>query len=354
MKNKYIKLLCAFVLSLLVFGSVEAKGVVKVDQELNEKGEVDSSRVLIGNNVTTEENVDGISLVAANNASIKGEAPYALYVGNIITIESSIANDLFVVGNNVNITSDAKIDRDIYAFASDMKINSQNVRNVRFIGNTLDIRGVTITGNLYADSNEILVDENTTVEGKITCYDYTVIEGKGKAKIGKIVEKESSGIERISLWERVYTALKSSIALFIVMALVLYILPKFKTKMDKETLDVEGVLKTIAKGLFVLIVVPMGAMIALFTGILAPLSLIAISLYAILCYLAKGITAYIIANKIMTKYKKDMNPYISLLIGIPVIYLLGLVPYVGSLITIISLLYGIGFVYKLIKTKIKA
>ena len=354
MNKIIVKVMCTLICSFLVISGVQAKGVFKFDKDLNEKGTVDSSRVILGNNVTSEEDVDGISIIAANNANIKGSAPYALYVGNVITIESKIEKDLVVLGNSANISSDAEINRDIYAFVSNMKINASGARNIRFVGDTLDIRGITINGNVYANANEVLVDKNTTIEGKITCFDYTVIEGKGEATIGKIVEKESSNIEKISLWQRILNAIKSSISLFVVLAILISVLPKFKTKLEKEPLKVEESLKTIAKGLFVLIAVPIIALFTLCTGILAPLSLIVISLYAIICYISSGIAAYIVINKLISKYSKNMSPYISLLISVVVIKLIDLIPYVGSFITILFLLYGVGFIYQLVKSRVKA
>lgn len=354
MKNKVLILLSVFACLLLITSGVNAKSIVKVDKELNEKGEYDSSRLLIGNNVTSKEDVDGISAIVANNANIKGSANYALYIGNIMTIESSIDNDLFIAGNNVNISSEAKIERDIYAFASDMKINATDIRNVRYVGNSLDIRGITIKGDLYADANEIIMDKNTVVEGKITCFDYTIITGKGEAKIGKIVEKEKSKVERITLLNRLVDSAISALSLFVVLAIVVYLFPKVKTKVEKEQLDTENILKTIAKGLFALIIIPIAAFIALFTTFLAPLSLIVLVLYTIVCYVSSGVGSFIIADKIMSKYAKTTSPYIRLLVGIVVVKLLALIPYVGPFITILFMLYGLGFTYKLLKMKIKA
>ena len=354
MKKNIAKIIITLLFSILLINGVEAKSIVEVDQDVKVTGDVESSRVVIGNNVSTEENVDGLSLVAANNANIKGSAPYAIYVGNMVTIESAIEKDLFIVANNANIGSEATISRDIYAFVNDMKINASGARNIKFIGSVLDLSGITVSGNVYANANEVIMDKNTVIEGKITCFDYTILTGKGEAKIGKVVEKTSKRIETVTLWDRIMSALTSAVSLFIVLAILIGLLPKVKSKMEKETLGGESILKTIAKGLLFLVAVPIICLLALFTLLLAPASLIAIALYAIVCYVSTGVASFIITSKLMSKYSKKNNPYINLLIGVVVVKLLALIPYVGSFIEFVFLLYGMGYIFKTCKEKIKA
>lgn len=353
MKNNIFKIMIYVLFSFLLITSVEAKSIIEADQEVKVKGEVDSSRVILGNNVTTEENVDGLSLVAANNANIKGSAPYALYAGNMLTIESTIEKDVFIAANSANIGSEAIIGRDIYAYANDMKINTSGARNIKFIGHTLDISGITVYGNVYANADEVIMDKDTIIEGKITCFDYTILTGKGEAKIGKIVEKTSERIDTVTIWDRIISALTSAVSLFIVLAILISIIPKAKTYIKKETFGFEEILKTIAKGLLFLVVVPIICLFALFTVLLAPASLISIALYVIICYISTGLAAFIIANKLMDKYSKKNNVYVNLLIGVIGIKLLGLVPYVGTFIEFVFLIYGMGYIFKTIKSKIK-
>ena len=290
----------------------------------------------------------------ANTASAKGSAEYAVYLGNIITVESKVEKDLFIAGNNANISSDAEIYRDIYACVNEMKINASGARNIRFIGNTLDIRGITVTGDIYADANEIIMDKDTIIEGKITCYDYTIISGKDEATVNKIVEKESRQEKRITIWQQILNSISSAISLFVVLIILIMAIPKLKASLDKEPMAVDECLKTVAKGLFVLIIIPIACIFALFTGILAPASLITGVLYIILCYVSGGLGAYIVINKLMSKYSKKNYIYINLIIAVLLVRLVKLIPYVGSIVTFIFLLYGMGFVYKQLKTKKKA
>ena len=101
---------------------------------------------------------------------------------------------------------------------------------------------------------------------------------------------------------------------------------------------------SIAIGILTVIVLPIIAIIALLTGILTPLALIALCVFIIACYLSTLFASFIIGNLINTKLFKNNSIYLSILIGLILIKLIGLIPVLGFIISILLFLYGLGLI----------
>lgn len=348
MRNKILSIVSLLLIPVL-FTNVSAKSVLEVDNNVKTTGVSESSRFVLGNNVNSSEEVDGISLILGNDINVKGSASYGVYSGNIIYINTTIENDLFIAGNTVNIGSDAQLGRDVYVIANDLKVNANIERNLRFAGGTLDISGVTINGNLYTAANEITMDEGTTITGKFMYDEEATLIGVDKASIGS--KKEYKRQSTTTIWDKIYKVLEGILAALVVMLVLFHFIPSFKAKLDKEKLETNELLKTMVKGAVALLIIPIIAFIALMTGTLTPLALIVFALYLIGLYLSGLITSYILCKKLLAKRLKKESEFVILIIAIVTLKLLSLVPYVGSFINIVYLLYGMGILYKIIKIK---
>ena len=324
-----------------------AEDNITVEEEQN------SSQFIFGNQVIAKSKIAGLSFIAGYSMDISGTAEYGLYAGNTITINSNIEKDLFVAGNVINIGCDAKIGRDVYLAGNIMKINANLPRDLRAAGTTVDISNITINGDAYIDANQIIMNDSTIITGKLSYIEGATFEGKDKASIGKIETRKDSDIGEIEInfGSKLTSQLISVAAGIIVMIALFYMIPALKKKLDETELTASSIIGTIGKGVGVLIVIPIVSIIALVTGILTPLALIVLALYGIGLYLASILSGYIIGRTIMTGIFKKDNQYLSILLGILLIRLLGLVPIVSGIISIICFLYGMGLIYNIIKKK---
>ena len=72
-------------------------------------------------------------------------------------------------------------------------------------------------------------------------------------------------------------------------------------------------------------------------------------LYTIIIMLSKVIFGYVIGKYIWNQLiKKEERIYLIGLLGIPLVYLLSIIPYVGGIITFVSLVYSFGVITNLI------
>ena len=352
MKEKIKKILIFVLVMLLSVTNVDALSVTKAGDAVVQKGEYDSIRLVAGNSVTNRAKIDGLSFAAGNDVLAEGNVSYGLYAGNNIVINETVEKDLFVAGNNITIGSDAIIGRDVYIAGNKIIIKTDIKRDLRLASSSVDLSGVTVNGDAYIAAENIIFDENTVIVGKLTYSEDANVTGLDLASVGsvKIMETQKIVVET-SLKDSIYSFVISYCAALVTMIVLFYFLPELKNKLNKLQINASNIAKIACIGLLLLIVTPVISLIAMFSGILTPVALITLALYAISIYVSILFVGYIIGNKIISKYLGKDNTYLSLACGILLIKLIKLVPVIGNIIYAIVLFYGLGIIYNLIKPK---
>lgn len=352
--KKVLSLFSALIIALFTVKSVYALQIAEAGETVNQTGAYDSTRIVAGNTVTNEADVDGLSMIAGNEITLEGSAPYGFYAGNIVTVNENIEKDMFVAGNTITVGKDAIIGRDAYIAGNSIRISTDITRDLRVGGTKVDLRGITIGGDAYIEAEEIILDEETVIEGKLTYPEESTITGLNTAKIGSV---ETTKYEKIvieyNLIDRVRNFIISSASAFIVMVVLFKLIPKTKEKLDNTELTFENIAKKIGIGLVTLIVVPIVALIALFTGILSPLALITLTVYIISIYLSSLLVYYIVGKVFTEKVFKKDNLCLALASGIILVKIIKYIPIIGGLISVLSLFYGLGLIFKFITSKNK-
>ena len=354
-KKCFILGLLAFL--LLSFMPVKAASIYEAGETVSATGKYNSSRFVAGNKVTDASIVDGLTFVAGNSLEITGKHTYGLYAGNDIVVKGTIDKDLFVAGNKITIDENAVIGRDLYIAGNEIIVKSNINGNVRIGGNTVELKGIQINGNVHIDASEVILDSSTVITGKLSYYDETKIIGKDEATVGSFEAKETSAveIEEKTIGQKIKSFIIWTLAAFVTIALLFFALPNSRERLDKAEISFSAIVKKIGIGLLMLIVVPIIAIIGSVTGILTPVGLITLAAYICGLYLSVYLSAYIIGKEITTKLFKNDNVYLSILIGVLVVKLLKLVPFIGGLVTFICLLLGFGLIYSMFgKEKIKS
>ena len=213
----------------------------------------------------------------------------------------------------------------------------------------VDLSGITIGRDAYIDAEEIILNEDTVILGVLSYTEDAKVKGLNLASVGSIEKRAIPQVNvKIDVRDTIYSLIIGIIGSFIVMLVLFYLLPNTKEKLNNIKLDFIDILKTSGIGLLVLICTPLICIIALFTGVLVPLSIITICIYVISIYLSKILVSYIIGNLINTKLFKNDNTYLGLAIGIVLIRFLILIPVIDGYITFITMIYGLGLIYKYI------
>lgn len=302
--------------------------------------------LLAGNNFVSEADVtNGLMLMAGNSLSLRTNSEYGFVFGNTIDFSGATEKDLYMAGNIVTIESDAKIGRDVFVASDTLHVRTDLSGSLAATVARITLKDVTIAGNLDLSANRIEFEGDVIVKGRLTYNDDADVTGLSNVTAG---ESETYHLAEATpqsiLLSRIYSKVMSMAGLFLIMALICAVYKSLHTKIEQQaTASRFGT--NLAIGLGVLIAIPVLALLAFFTIVAAPLGVIALLFYAILIYLSQGFAGAWVGHIIIEKLCKiQANVYLEVLVGIIVLGLLSLVPFVGVATGFIGMLLGIGLI----------
>lgn len=335
-----------FVFVLILTNSVYAMTLIKPDQtnQSNIKVEsnelIDDNLVTAGNEVIIRGEINDSVYVAAQKVKIEGKIHGSLFVGaNDVEINGEIDEDVFAGASFVTLSDTGKIGRDLVVGASSVNINGEIGRNVWVGSSTLNVNN-KIGGYINASVANINLSEKTEVIGKLTYYSSERSEIINEDKVNGGVEfkevKQSSDSfgNQLNMW------LLTLIMSLIVGILLIAIFPK-RTQAISKTIN-DNWLKSLGIGILIFIVAPITAMICLGLIVGIPAGLVVLGFFFLFIYLAKLWVGLCLGNKLS---KGNWNPYWSMILGVVILYLIYLIPYVGPIIAFLIMVVGLGGLY---------
>ena len=356
---KKIKFLIVIALCCMIVPTVKAKEinhfVSKVDEDVELTNTYNGSVASAGQSIELDGTINGFSALAGNNIKYKGTSEYVFIAGNDINVNGSIMNDAFVAGNIITFESDTIVKRDTVTAGSDVELSGTFERNVSVYAAKVNVKGAKIKGNLKIYSENITVDNASTVEGTL----YYPEDSKFKISEGAIINKtEKTPAIQTEDEENYFATLSAKIWSFLGLALVFAAISLFfpgifdKINEKYEKFEVSEAVEVFTKGLVVLILIPIVALLLCLTMIGIPLGIILLVLYGLSLYLSTIFTSYLIGYKTWQKvFNKEAHTLMFGLIGLFILLIIELIPGVKTLITIIVVLVGLGIIFDILKTK---
>ena len=320
--------------------STVEESVFKAGDSVTYSKEVLGSAFIAGNITSFDGNSDGVLFIAGNSVDYKGEAEYAMIAGNSITASGRVIKDSFIAGNVINIKAD--IGRDLYVAGSSVTLTGVIDRNIYIGAETVNLDDVEIMGNATIYGERIVVGKNVEISGTLK---YT--EGKAtidsNAKIGSIETTKVNDYSTVKI-NPVVATLKakawSYLSILLIFALMALFTPVLFRGVGKDELSFLQVVTYIGYALVYLILVPMAAIMLMFLVIGIPLAFVALIVYGLTIYLSKAYIGYYIGRKIFAG--KDENALLEGLVGITILYVVSLIPYIGPFVSFLACLCGIG------------
>ena len=370
-----------------------------------------SNEAIIGSDVTYSNNQDrngNYIIESINSNSVINGNVYVLSDSFTLQAGSEIHGDLYIASTNVNIEQDAVIDGNIFITASDINLNGQVKGSVYITSNNFNMNFYTyITQDLYlnaenatlsgvvhrnafvtaydklsTDSNfrvnqNLSVDfanefnfsgevqGNATINAKTLTFknennanciirgnlnygtqdDTQIPDGvvSGQVSTFEFEERTNNEYSIASLTLKFFTLL---VYVFLTVFLSKLLAPKAIEKISEFKFT--NIIISLGVGFISLFAAMLIFMLLAFSIIGIPLAFVFILGYLFVLGLALPLVAHNIANAL--KFK--LNIYVKLLIITVIIYLLSLIPLVGSIVIFVLLLTGAGqILVELIKRK---
>lgn len=344
--KRYLKYLLVILICLtLSINYVDAKSHIKelfkTGENIKVEEELDGTAFIAGEKVDLNNKINGIVFVAGSELNINFNQNYIFGAGSTVNIKNNIEKDAFIVGEKVLIDENVTLGRDAYIFTDTLTIKGTVDRNIYVYGTTVNIEG-NINGNIVVSALELNIDKDAQVVGTLKYNEDASIEG-----LRKDIEPKTYKIStnNMTFKEYITNFISSYIHITLLSIVLVFVCESLFKKSLKETEDIntKKVAILCGKGFLILIGVPIIAMMLLFSGVFVSVGVIGAILYGILIYISNIFTAYFLATILDRKiFKKNLNSYLLMIIGLFIIYVLGMIPVIGGLISFISMLLGIG------------
>lgn len=311
---------------------------------------------LSGDDITIDYIVDGNLFVLANHVTINSQIGGDAFIcANSVTIgeQGYIFSNLFTFSKDVTVNG---VVYDLYSASETTTINGYIYRDIRVGSNTINIFG-TIGRNAYVDcvnlnftkdsTNSENATNPTTAQPTINGnLEYT---SKGEISIPEgVVTGETTFNQKLSfegnkIQEQIMSLGTFVITIIAVWLLCLWLAPKF-LKNNTSLLTTKKVLPVIGFGFLTPIVFVLLAVLFFILGITSTLGfLLLLALFALI--ITSNSMFIITLNTIICdklNIQKTMGIFGMLIATSIVLWLIGLIPYVGSILGTVVFILGTG------------
>lgn len=315
--------------------------------QVNMDKAVDGNVFIIGKNVKITGQVNGNLFVLADTVNFdKSYVASVSYVCANDVYYNGYTNDLYVACDDLEMTYESYVFRDVKAMSSNAIIKTCIGRDFDLVASKIDFGEEALsTGEENTNSSEV------DVSSKEVPLIYRNLRYNSKTElnlIDGIVQGDITHNKKLSI-----NLLSSNIFIDFIIAIitvtVVYLLlnkfiPKYDNKLEKQTLI--QALIALGIGLLTCIAVCLVSIILIIIKIGIILGIVLLSILLLLAILSTSIVVIFISKKIFTLLKLSKNYYMYIILAVVAIILsaLGLIPYVGIVISIIIKLCGIGLI----------
>ncbi len=314
---------------------------------------IESDSYNFDNDIVIDSIIDGNAFACGNNITINGEIGGDVFAfGKTVTIAESayIHGSIFVCASDFTMNG---VCYDIYSFAQNFTLGKSAIvaRDIRVSSGAINILG-QIKRDAYINSDSITFAENTSnlIVGNLSYTSKNEISIPDGMVGGTVNFTQSSDAEEITFVQRVATFLSSTMSAIlytiVVLLLVTWLAPNFKNNLGTSLKKKAPI--SLGIGLLGSLVIVVGsfAILLLTGGLCAGISVALVTIYILALTVSQSIFAMSCGKFVAEKMKKDNLPIFLLMtvIAIVLVKLIGIIPYVGGLLSFVITVTGFGMI----------
>jgi len=347
---------------ILPKGEVVNKDYFATGDTVTISGTVNGDAYVAAGTVNIEGNINGDLIAAGGMINLKGNVKNdARVAGGEVIVSSQIDGNLTALGGSVNITSGANIGGGLVSGSGNLSVFAP-VGKGATLGSGNVTLGSSIGGDVTAGVGQLTLTPNAKISGDLTYWSNSdaqiqpgaQILGQATHNIPQRMAKEQP--KKIFASVSITFRIISFISALIIGFLLIKFLPTF-TKNTREIID-KRFLTSLGIGFLSIILVPIIFIISILLVVTIPLGLILLAAFLIELYLAKIFVALWVGKKILERLDRKTGDFLTFLLGMFVIYIITLIPFIGWLVRLLVVLTGIGAIlllkfnlYKQLRTK---
>jgi len=305
-----------------------------------------------GYTITVNGVVNGSAMVAGNMISISGDVGHAVRAaGQTISISGNVNGDLMVFGSAVNVASTATVKGDLFVGAGNVRIDGLVEGDIKGGGSEVTI-GNGVKGNVELEVDSLTILPTANIEGDLTYTSEEEADIQSGAQIGGAtthnlppVKEEPAIPFPFVLFSGILSKLAGFLMALVTGLVIILIAPRRLTSIAESIRISPGA--SAGWGALVLFLTPIAAILLCLTIVGIPVGLIALALWGIGLYLAQIPVGLLIGRLIISRFRGVERRAImigALALGLVILTLLGLIPYLGFFIGLAVALFGLGAV----------
>ncbi|MDX1636375.1 MAG: polymer-forming cytoskeletal protein [Balneolaceae bacterium] len=322
-------------------GDTLQHNVMLTGESIEVMGYLDNDLFAASRNLLLNGEVADDAFMAGRIVSFSGYIGDMLVTaGETVVIDGIIEGDLFVAGQSVRIAEQAHIRGNAFVAGNDIRLEGATVEGtLRSAGGTLFLDG-TINHSTAIYSNEVTFGESYRSRYGTTI---TSSEPLHRENLGMIPENLALRTEEFDIWSIVLFQVWLFLSL-LVTGLVLIRLFQ-KTAIDMSKFATENFWKNTAWGVGTFFAVPITIMILSLLFVTIPLSILLVLSYGVallISYLLVAISLGVLSIIFFRGEAEVSSYYWGLALGMVFIAILSNLPFIGFILNILLLFFGLG------------
>lgn len=329
------------------------------EQPITQTETIEDDLYQMQQDISITQTINGNIYVMAQDLEIKGATIYGnvyAMAQNIKIENAEITGSLYLMAENIEF---AGVTNDFYALAEFVSMPKESIvwRNARIGANRLQISG-NIGKNLYTSVETLEVLDTAVIAGKLNYF------SKRRGMISEMAQVGEVGFEQMQEVEETYQdkvndyvleSIKVIVKTLIIALLILFLSSKFQMLPRKDWTDL---LKSMCKGIGVLVVFPVLAFLLVISIVASVLGISLFAIYGILLYIALPVVALELAHRIVFLKKNEHKGNKGKIILVAILIALAIwgisyIPAIGRSIKFLILLIGLGIIFDLLFKKVK-
>jgi cytoskeletal protein CcmA (bactofilin family) len=298
-----------------------------------------------GQTITINGTVNGGVTLAGQTLTVNGQvANGARLAGQTINVSSSIGRDLVAAGATLNVTSTAKIADDLIFGFGTSYISGNINGNVKGGASEVTITN-GVGGDVKVEVDKLTITSTANIEGDLVYTSENEANIQSGARVGGSTIHNMPEKPAPAPFAGMGGKLLGFIMILVVGIIVILLAPRWVSAMADSIRAKPW--PSLGWGALVLFATPIAAIIVIITIIGLPVGLIALVLYGIAIYLSQIPVGFLIGRLIIRRNGEIESRGLmvgALALGLAILLVLGLIPYIGGLVMLLTIIFGLGSV----------
>ena len=313
-------------------------------------GKVNGDIWAFGQNIFIGGEVDGSVFTAGSTVDINvKKAKTVLAAGGNIQIYGLIERNVLLFGGSLLLDRMAKIGKDLVVYAGQLHVRGEVGEKINGGVGTFIMEGQSGDVDIKAEKalikSQALILGNLVIQSKQKPIIEKGAQIKGETKLEIKKKEEEKGVNAFASLIALLISFTKIITLLASIIIGIIIIALFK-RFARRIMDtlITTPWQSLGWGFIGIIVIPVATVLLFLILIGYPLAIFGMYIYSMLLYLSSIFVGLVLGEKIIKIFRKqgEISLYFSFIIGMLVLFILGLIPILGFIVTLFVCLFGAG------------